>query len=231
MTAPPPVIAVHDGILVVRDDLLPGGTKVRVVPDLLVGATEWVYAGPAQGYAQVALAAACAEVGHRATLFLAARNEPAPLTRQALALGAKVVQVKAGRLNVLQARARTYAEMAGARYLELGLKLPGMRDALAEVARSLPLQDPPEQVWVTAGSGTLAQALAQAWPDADLHAVQVGKPPELPNGATLHVAPEAFADPAEHPPPFPSASSYDAKAWRFVRAYAEPGALFWNVGA
>ena len=30
-------------------------------------------------------------------------------------------------------------------------------------------------------------------------------------------------------PPFPSCSNYDATAWRFVKAYARQGALFWNV--
>jgi hypothetical protein len=32
-------------------------------------------------------------------------------------------------------------------------------------------------------------------------------------------------------PPFPSAPTYDAKAWKFMKQYASPGALFWNVGA
>ena len=32
-------------------------------------------------------------------------------------------------------------------------------------------------------------------------------------------------------PPFPSAPTYDAKAWKFVKEHAKEGALFWNVGA
>ena len=32
-------------------------------------------------------------------------------------------------------------------------------------------------------------------------------------------------------PPFPSAPTYDAKAWEFMKRYASPGALFWNVGS
>ena len=35
----------------------------------------------------------------------------------------------------------------------------------------------------------------------------------------------------EEMPPFPSAPTYDAKAWKFVKEYAKPNALFWNVGA
>lgn len=52
----PPVIERFGKILVVRDDLVPGGTKARVLPDLLRGGQEYVYASPAYGYAQIALA-------------------------------------------------------------------------------------------------------------------------------------------------------------------------------
>ena len=37
--------------------------------------------------------------------------------------------------------------------------------------------------------------------------------------------------PKEDAPPFPSAPTYDAKTWKFMREHASPGALFWNVGA
>ena len=35
----------------------------------------------------------------------------------------------------------------------------------------------------------------------------------------------------EDAPPFPSAPTYDAKAWKFIKENAKHGALFWNVGA
>jgi len=44
-------------------------------------------------------------------------------------------------------------------------------------------------------------------------------------------APEKFEQDARLRPPFPSCSNFDAKAWRFVRQRAAPGALFWNVAA
>lgn len=147
-----------------------------------------------------------------------------------MAHGLRVVFVPAGHIQVVQARAREYCAMTGGRFIELGLKLPGMEDALFRLAASLPVE--PEQAWVTAGSGTLARAMARAWPSADLHAVQVGMAPHLPEGATLWKAPERFDEPARGPlPPFPSVLSYDAKLWRFVLEHAQPGALVWNVGA
>jgi hypothetical protein len=79
-----------------------------------------------------------------------------------------------------------------------------------------------------AGSGTLTRALQAAWPGARFHAVRVGKPPDV-GRARLYEAPEPFERDASLPPPFPSCSNYDAKAWRFLAEHARPGALFWNV--
>jgi hypothetical protein len=70
----------------------------------------------------------------------------------------------------------------------------------------------------------------KAWPDAELQVVQVGAVPDV-SGAVVHKAPEKFAQAARLKPPFPSCSNYDAKACQFVRLFAKPGALFWNVAA
>jgi hypothetical protein len=227
---PPPKLVDHGGILVLRDDLIEGGTKVRVAPRLLGEADEWVFAGPAQGYAQLALAIACEQTGKRAVFFTAARKHPHPITARAMGHGLRVVNVPYGRISVVQARARDYCTAFGARFIELGLLLPGMEDALTELARSVPAL--PAEVWVTAGSGTLTRACARAWPAATIHAVQVGMHPHLPPGAICHIAPETFAEPARQPPPFPSAAAYDAKAWQFVARLArrDGRALLWNVG-
>ena len=47
------------------------------------------------------------------------------------------------------------------------------------------------------------------------------------------VSPYKFDKPIkpEEAPPFPSAPTYDAKAWPFIKEHAKPQSLFWNVGA
>ncbi len=223
-----PIIEEYSGILVVRDDLLPGGTKRRVLDSLLVGADEFVYASPAYGYAQVSLAYACAARGLQATIFTAKRKELHARTQEAKRAGAKIVMVPTGYLSNVTAKARDYAAASGAHLLPFGFDTPVFLSALADVARSLPLR--PAEVWAVAGSGTLSRALQLAWPSAQFHAVQVGKEPDA-GAARVYVAPERFEDDARERPPFPSCSNYDAKAWRFVRRHASPGALFWNVAA
>lgn len=215
-------------ILVVRDDLIAGGTKVRSLPVLLTDAAEFVYASPASGYAQIAVAIAARQCGKRATIFVAHRKVPHARTTQAHAAGARIIQVPAGYMAVVRARARSYCQVSGARLLPFGLDAPPFIAALADVARALGL-NPPE-VWSVAGSGVLTRALQAAWPDAVVHAVRIGAQPNA-GRARLHQAPERYEQDARCPPPFPSCGNYDAKAWRFIQAQAAPGALFWNVAA
>ncbi len=215
-------------ILVVRDDLIPGGTKVRSLPVLLTDAAEFVYASPASGYAQIAVAIAARQCGKRATIFCAARKTAHNRTVAAQDAGARIVQVPAGYMTVVRARARSYCEVSGARLLPFGLDAPLFIAALADVARGLGL-NPPE-VWSVAGSGVLTRALQAAWPDAVVHAIRIGAMPNA-GRARLQQAPERYEQDARLPPPFPSCGNYDAKAWRFICAQAVPGALFWNVAA
>lgn len=226
-----------DGIRVVRDDLLPGGSKRRALTPLLAelaaqGFEEFVFGGPAEGYAQLALAHSANDVGVLATYFVAERKVLHKHTAEAMDNGAKIVQVKHGRLNVVQARARAYCEQTGAYFFPLGFSTPEYESRLtAHVAAALSqLEEPVTETWCVAGSGLLARCLQAAAPNASHNAVRIGFVPKH-GTARLFDAPEQFKDSAEEPPPFPSCANYDAKAWRFIRQHASPNAVFWNVGA
>jgi hypothetical protein len=226
-----PSIADHDGIAVVRDDLFPGGTKARFLGLLFVSAEELVYASPAEGGAQTALAHCARQAGKRATIFVAKRNQPHPRSIMAKALGATVYQLRPGYLSQVRARARAYCAATGATLVPFGADVPGAVEAIADAARSLRLT--PDQVWCAAGSGVLARGLALAWPRADRHVVQVGRrlqPAEVA-GAEIHAYSLPFGAVARRTPPFPSDPHYDAKAWEICRQRRRGGGLvlFWNV--
>ncbi len=228
---PPLAVDEIEGVRVVRDDRVLGGTKRRALDRLIasIDADELVYATPAYGFAQIALAGACRAAGKKATIFVASRKDRHPRTQLAADLGAEIVEVKAGRLNVIQSRARKHCEKTGAYLVPFGMDDEIFVDAMAQEIAALPGEAPTE-VWAVAGSGTLTRALQRAFPDAAHHAVQIGRDPDV-GEAKLWKAPEAFEDDATDPPPFPSCSNYDAKAWRFIREHASEGALFWNLGA
>jgi len=159
----PPLIREIDNLLVVRDDLLPGGTKRRALPVLMKGSSEYVYASPVYGYAQVALAHVAREAGKRARVFCAQRNVRHARTLEAQAAGARIIEVPCGYMSVLKARAREYCAVSGARLLPFGLDTPAFIEALAGVARGLKVN--PREVWTVAGSGALSRALQLAWPE------------------------------------------------------------------
>jgi hypothetical protein len=227
---PAPIIIEHEGVLVVRDDLFPGGTKARFLGLLFNGAEEVVYASPAEGAAQVALATVARQLNKRATIFVARRAKPHARTIEAANLGAKVVSIAPGYLSVLQFRAREYCARTGARLMPFGADMPEAINAIAAAARAIGIK--PEEVWCAAGSGVLARGLAAAWPNARRHAVQVGRTltPHDVAGATIHIHPAPFTREAQAKAPFPADPHYEAKAWEITTARKGTGRMvFWNV--
>jgi len=241
---PEPVLKMHEDYIVLRDDLLGAGTKVRGV-DYLIGhmpefkeTKEWVFGScPATGYAQISLPVVCGKYDKKAVLFMAERKRENLHGYQikGLSLGADYRWVPNGMLNVTQKRAKDYvAENPTERaVLPLGLEHPSVIGSFIKVARALPIE--PKEVWTVGSSGTLNRSLQLAWPDAEIHVVSVGhnmKEREV-GRAIYHRSELKFDKPVkpEDAPPFPSAPTYDAKAWKFIREHASSGALFWNVGA
>ena len=168
-----PIVERHRGIMVVRDDLFPGGTKARYIGRVFEGAAEAVYASPAEGGAQTALAHTARAMGKRATIFVARRARPHPRTLEAARLGAKVVPVAPGYLSVVQSRAREYCRDTGAALIPFGAEIPGAVEAIAAAARASGAE--PDEIWCAGGSGVLARGLALAWPNARRNVVQVGR--------------------------------------------------------
>jgi hypothetical protein len=226
-----PIVVEHNGIAVVRDDLFPGGTKARFLPAMFDSADELVYASPAEGGAQTALATVARDLGKRAVIFVAKRGTPHARSLAAKALGARVYQVAPGYLAVVQARAAAYASAAGATLVPFGADTPAAVEAIGRAAAAI--GEEPDQVWCAAGSGVLARGLAQAWPKAERHVVQVGRKlsPEDVAGAAIHIYPRPFGATARSTPPFPSDPHYDAKAWETMAARRKRARrlVFWNV--
>lgn len=104
------------GIYVLRDDLLPGGTKSILLDSIIKrGATppsddvnEFVYASPCYGGFQIALSIFCKNNNKKATIFCAKRKKRHPNTEICIQNGANVIEVPYGYLSVVEKRAREY---------------------------------------------------------------------------------------------------------------------------
>jgi len=245
---PKPILEEHDGVLVVRDDLIQYGSKVRFA-DFLIGhyaptahIKEWVYSAPATGYAQISLPAVCSKYGKSVVIFMAERDMDKlhDYQRRGLEAGAIYKWVKMGFRAVTEKRARDYvAEDPSTRMLiPMGLDHATVLASVARVARSLPVT--PDFVWSALSSGTLSRGLQAAWPEAEFHGVSVGhRPsPEESGRAKVYHSKYPFDRPAaaSEMPPFPSAPTYDAKVWTHLQEWKKATnpkgtVLFWNVGS
>lgn len=221
--------SIEDAYYVVRDDLLPGGTKIRAVGAIYDGSAGMVYGGPCEGYAQVALATFAAQRGIEAVTVTPMRKILHPNTAAAIAAGATHRPISPGYLGQVRSEAKRIARLAGYQLVPFGLDHPDAIEAIALAARTTGLYPP--EVWCAVGSGVLTRSLQKAWPTASHTVVQVGKDPGVHIGrARLLRASERFDEPSRRPlPPFPSAANYDAKVWPFFVRVARPGAVFWNV--
>ena len=228
---PPLKIEEVDGFRVVRDDQVAGGTKVRVLMDVLSGISEdeVVYASHPYGYGAFALALACKKHGKRLTLFY-----PRILTLpKPMILAVKQPHVTHRVFSGLKTQAEAYGmaeeycRYLRAHLMPIGFEFPDFFEGLVSVVRALGIT--PNEAWAVAGSGCLVRAMHKAWPNACINAVSLGFDHVDVGACKMHVAPEAPEQTAEIIPPYPSADFYDAKVWRFVKQYAEPGAVVWNV--
>ncbi|PRP81491.1 hypothetical protein PROFUN_10931 [Planoprotostelium fungivorum] len=223
---------------VVRDDELEAGTKQRALISWLkdMEGSEFVYAGPVFGYAQIALALAAKINGKKATLFLEKRSPRHPLTQKAGSLGADIIEIRRGaHLKEVQQAAEEYTterKDEGTVLLPLGLHTPQFIDILTRqvheaITKTHPhlMQHPPKRMWLVVGSATILAALHKIWPQTHFLCVQV----EGMNH-TIYIAPERFDQISRRLPPYPSVCTYDAKLWQFVEDHGEDGDYIWNVG-
>jgi hypothetical protein len=235
---------------VVRDDLLPGGTKQRALgrylSDALArGATSFVYATPPPGFAQVALAYACGRLGVECVLFCEqADGELHEFSVLAQFYGATVHPCAT--LEVAEKEAWDHRDATpGSRKLPLGFAEPcyvgHLRDAVAREWSHLTedLGREPARVWLPVGSATLGSVFADVLGDrVELHCVDVRildphdhriRALAARPGVTMHRAVERFRDPCATHPPIPANTHYDAKLWPLIHANAADGDLWWNV--
>ena len=233
---PAPVVEEHGGFSVVRDDLIGGGSKMRFADYLIQSQPqikEWVYgSSPATGYAQISLARLCTKYDKKAVIFMANRavEKRHPYQLQAIEEGAIMHWIPNGMLSVTEKRARDYVaeDPNRRRLLPIGFDHPTVVASIARVARSMDVD--PSEVWTVGSSGTLTRGLQLAWPRASFHCVRVGHSGNY-GKSKIYESEYTFNKPTKVLPPFPSAPTYDAKAWEFMLDKASPGALFWNVGS
>ena len=232
---PKPIIEEHNRFLVVRDDLVPGGSKMRFLPYLVQDAKEIVFGGPFCGGAPYALSVWGGRTKTKVTLFYAKRNELHIRQKKALKNGATIYQVKYGRMSNVQAKARRYAKDKEALFLPLGFDVPEASNPFIQQMKLVrSMVGNVDQVWAATGSGMLARCLGKAFDPIPVHGVIVGlasrnEKQTYSSNVTLHKYPKDFSWSSGYEAPFPSCGNYDLKAWEMCQKLSKGKTLFWNV--
>jgi hypothetical protein len=245
-----PVKINNININVIRDDLLPGGggTKQRgMIPYMYKSqSTEFIYASPSNGSAQVVISYSADVVNKKATVFTYKNTPRHPLTvRASKYKNSKIIEYKKG-LTELEILAEEYKDSINlkkgknyAEHFKLGFNNINYIIELAEgLKRAISPElkkNPPKRIWVAAGSGTIFKILYVIFPNTHINIVQVGKTiwddMVIKERTTLYKSDEYFYDEAEIQPPFPTTKSYDAKVWKYILKYGQNDDYFINVTA
>ncbi len=240
---------------IIREDLLPGGTKQRaIIPfleDLIQqGHDEFVYASPFCGFAQIALAYAGKHLQKKITIFCETMDSGDKVDSKfhefsllAQSLGASIKPCKD--LQQAEQKASEYSRSHGAFQVPLGFNHEGF---LNHYSKALLIQFlilkkkidfTPKVLWVPIGSGTLVRLFRKVLPqEITLNCVDVRvlKPTDdrikniqnLEN-VNFYRADLNFHEESHELPPLPSNKYYDAKLWTFINRFATHNDIWWNV--
>jgi hypothetical protein len=229
---------------IIQDAYIIGGSKSRglgIFIQKYFSYAEFVYAGPAIGYAQYALAHTCKENNKKATIFLSTHLDKDTLpTKQAKRCGANIIKIK-NSLAETQNDAKKYCESKpDERFLcPFGLDTD---EFINIMVKQFKLANPPDignaRLWVTVGSGTILKVLQKIYPQTHFMCVIVGKKiwedqfsPEDWQRMTIYISALKFEWDVRKPdiPPYRSVSNYDAKLWHFARNHGMTGDYIFNI--
>lgn len=230
---PDPVVETYDGIRVVRDDLITG-TKVRGGDVLasMTNASTLVYVQPRVGLAGVSLLDVAQKRNKKVMLFMPSSKRISKHQACCIERGCEYDFHRIAAMPNLNSIAKKYADKHDdAFFIPLGLKHELVTAGIVAAASKI---KEPEEVWTVVSTGVLHRALQIAWPNAKFNAVAVArnmKQGEIGHGNIIS-APEAFQQDIKESemPPFPTVTSYDGKAWRYIPKNSGRDILFWNVG-
>ena len=228
---PDPVVIEHEGVRVVRDDLVVG-TKTRAA-DLLaskINNDTMVYSQPRVGLAGVSLLDVAKHHNKKVVLFMPASKRISLHQACCIERGAIPIFERIAAMPILNIKAKEWADKHNAFFIPLGLKHELATAAIVHTASKI---SEPEEVYVAISTGVLSRALQIAWPNAKFTCVAVARNLKAGELGRASVISEPLEFMQEEPiqPPFPTVRTYDAKVWKYIPKNTGRNILMWNVGA
>ncbi len=238
---PLPMVTEHEGIKVVRDDII-NGSKCRFA-DLLVQSIKedtLVYVQPRVGLAGVSILNIAKRYNKKVVLFMPSSKEISHHQAVCIERGAIPKFRRIAAMPNLNKVAKEWAEKNGAKFIPLGLKHELVVACAARVAMNISghYGGAPDVCFVATSTGVLVRGLQIGWENTKFYAVTVArnmKEGELGRAEPI-IEPLEFAQSEKKAnlPPFPTVNTYDAKVWKyaleFKKANPHLNVWMWNVG-
>ncbi len=236
-------------LFVVRDDVLPGGTKQRAIIPYLQslqkkGFNHFIYLSHFCGFSQISLAHGCKVLGLKCTIFTThdLNNELHNNSAIAKEYGAQIYTCAS--LDQAEYEAKEFVDTN----LRNHLIPTGFHDEEFINILSETLQEQWDyiqskflinEVWLPFGSGALVNAFKKVIPEyITLHVVDLNildpydqKVVSIKNDKRVvyHQSNLAFHEVSNNPPPIQANDYYDAKVWEHIILQPGQNALWWNV--
>jgi hypothetical protein len=239
------IIKEHDGIYVVRDDLLPGGvgSKARYAEALMQQVEEkyLLYAGVPQGQAMITLARACKKYNKILICIAPNRKEPTKAHINAMEAGAIFFYYQTGGQAGARKRCRAFINdqlLGGGLYIPAGVKNKLITAGFAKSAVRINENYNPDALFCVASTGVMSHALSIALPDTEIFAIQVAgnsSTKKWPGRLNVINHNQPFNEKVkdQDAPPFNSILTYDAKGWKYCKEFKQNNpdktVMFWNV--
>lgn len=235
----------HEGVLVIRDDLIPGnlGSKARYAEALIsqVPQKYLFYAMVPQGQALKVLSSVAKKHNKMIIAIAPLRNEPTEGHVEAMMRGAIMMFYQTGGMAGARKRCRDFiTEQLNGQglYIPAGVKHELVTAGFAKSCLAINEQFKPDVVFSVASTMVMNSAIQLGFPQAEIYAIQVAgnsASRKYPGRANIIEHPQPFNEPCpdKDRPPFNAIDAYDAKGWKYALEYkkANPDkvVMFWNV--
>lgn len=231
-----PTVIEHEGIKVVRDDMIVG-SKCRFADLLMQSVTQdtIVYVQPRAGLAGVSILEVAKKYNKKVILFMPSSKKISYHQAVCIERGAIPKFRRIAAMPVLNKYAKDWAKENNAFFIPLGLKHELVIACAARVAQNLVnVYGEPETMFVATSTGVLVRGLQIAMPNTEFKSICVArnmKSGELGKSIPLSdPLPFLKNEKFSNLPPFPTVPNYDGKVWKYIPKYSNKNIWMWNVG-
>jgi hypothetical protein len=235
---PDVVIKEHEGVSVVREDLvLKGGSKSRA-GEFLVSQTKkntLVYVVPRVGHAGVAIMELAKLYNKDVIFFMPACKEISDHQAHIINMGPKdVVFERIAAMPNLNILAMKYAKQNGYEFLPFGLNHPYTIAGFVRICENiLKNYDEPEELWTVVSTGVLTRGLQIGFTSTKMKGICVARNMKKGELGRTEIISEPLPflkdEKKSNLPEFNTVPCYDGKGWKYVPKNTGKNIWFWNV--